>query len=145
MKNWLQKTGLKFQRFMAGRYGIDALYRALLIFYLILVLIGSILARFTKTGYTVLMLLSLAVIVFAFCRVFSKNIDARRRENARWLQWTAPVRRESRLLADKWRFRKTHIFKKCPHCKAVLRLPKKKGKHSVNCPHCKQTFSVKVH
>jgi hypothetical protein len=31
----------------------------------------------------------------------------------------------------------------CPHCKANLRLPRKKGKHSVVCPRCKERFEVK--
>ncbi|MFR2916862.1 MAG: hypothetical protein ACLTKQ_08005 [Acutalibacteraceae bacterium] len=48
-------------------------------------------------------------------------------------------------MRDKWAFRKTHVFKKCPGCKAVLRLPRKKGKHTVNCPHCHKNFTVHVH
>ena len=33
---------------------------------------------------------------------------------------------------------------KCEHCRAVLRLPKKPGKHTVRCPQCNKTFSVKI-
>lgn len=144
MKNWLMKTGIKFQQFMAGRYGIDTLYKALLVLYFVLILLGSILARFTRVGYAITFVLSLLVLLFAFYRVFSKNIAARRKENGWWMKQTAPIQKECRLLADKWKFRKTHVFKKCPNCKAVLRLPKKKGKHNVNCPHCKQNFKVHV-
>ena len=122
MKEKLKQMGYKMQQSMIGRYGIDALYKALLVIYLILVV----------TGY-------------AIFRSFSRNIAARQRENARWLALTAPIRREGRLLRDKWTFRKTHVFKKCPSCKAVLRLPRKKGKHTVNCPHCHKNFTVHVH
>ena len=37
-----------------------------------------------------------------------------------------------------------HVYKKCPHCRAQLRLPRKKGEHDVCCPRCKVTFSVKI-
>ena len=140
MKEKLKQMGYKMQQSMIGRYGIDALYKALLVIYLILVVTGSALARVSRPVYTVLWVLSLAVLIYAIFRSFSRNIAARQRENARWLALTAPIRREGRLLRDKWAFRKTHVFKKCPGCKAVLRLPRKKGKHTVNCPHCHKNF-----
>ena len=145
MKEKLKQMGYKMQQSMIGRYGIDALYKALLVIYLILVVTGSALARVSRPVYTVLWVLSLAVLIYAIFRSFSRNIAARQRENARWLALTAPIRREGRLLRDKWTFRKTHVFKKCPGCKAVLRLPRKKGKHTVNCPHCHKNFTVHVH
>ena len=134
MKEKLKQMGYKIQQSMIGRYGIDTLYKALLVIYLILVVTDSALARVSRPVYTVLWVLSLAVLIYAIFRSFSRNIAARQRENARWLALTAPIRREGRLLRDKWAFRKTHVFKKCPGCKAVLRLPRKKGKHTVNCP-----------
>ena len=145
MKEKLKQMGYRMQQSMIGRYGIDALYKALLVIYLILVVTGSALARVSRPVYTVLWVLSLAVLIYAIFRSFSRNIAARQRENARWLTLTAPIRREGRLLRDKWTFRKTHVFKKCPGCKAVLRLPRKKGKHTVNCPHCHKNFTVHVH
>ena len=145
MKEKLKQMGYKMQQSMIGRYGIDTLYKALLVIYLILVVTGSALARVSRPVYTILWVLSLAVLIYAIFRSFSRNIAARQRENARWLALTAPIRREGRLLRDKWTFRKTHVFKKCPGCKAVLRLPRKKGKHTVNCPHCHKNFTVHVH
>ncbi|OKZ81103.1 MAG: hypothetical protein BHV98_03045 [Clostridium sp. CAG:217_53_7] len=113
MKEKLKQMGYKMQQSMIGRYGIDALYKALLVIYLILVVTGSALARVSRPVYTVLWVLSLAVLIYAIFRSFSRNIAARQRENARWLALTAPIRREGRLLRDKWTFRKTHVFKKC--------------------------------
>ena len=33
----------------------------------------------------------------------------------------------------------------CPHCKAQIKLPRKKGKHVVKCPRCRQRFDIKVY
>lgn len=145
MKEKLRQMGYKMQQGMLGRYGIDALYKALLVLYLVLVVVGAAVAKVSRPVYIIVWLLSLGVLLFAVYRSFSRNIPARQKENARWLSMTAPLRREGRLLQDKWKFRKTHIFKKCPGCKAVLRLPRKKGKHTVNCPHCHKSFTVHVH
>lgn len=90
MKEKLKQMGYKMQQSMIGRYGIDALYKALLVIYLILVVTGSALARVSRPVYTVLWVLSLAVLIYAIFRSFSRNIAARQRENARWLALTAP-------------------------------------------------------
>ena len=39
---------------------------------------------------------------------------------------------------------RTHIYKKCPNCHAVLRLPRRKGKHTTVCPNCSKEFKVRV-
>lgn len=145
MKNFFNNLGLKFQRFMYGRYGIDALYRGLFWIYLLTIFIGVILGgTIDKRIYSVISILGLGIIIFAFYRVFSKNIEKRRTENQKWLVFENKIKKEFRLIKDKWKFRKTHIFRKCPKCKAVLRLKKQKGKHNVKCPHCQTTFEVKV-
>ena len=48
------------------------------------------------------------------------------------------------LQKSKHRDRKTHVFRKCPACKSVLRLPRQKGKHTVRCPRCQHRFDVKI-
>ena len=35
------------------------------------------------------------------------------------------------------------MYKKCPNCKQKIRLPLKKGKHTVKCPNCSYKFEVK--
>lgn len=135
MKEKLKQMGYKMQQSMIGRYGIDALYKALLVIYLILVVTGSALARVSRPVYTVLWVLSLAVLIYAIFRSFSRNIAARQRENARWLALTAPIRREGRLLRDKWTFRKTHVFKKCPSCQSGAALaPQERQAHPSTAP-----------
>lgn len=130
---------------MYGRYGTDQLNRGLIWIYLVIILLAAILGRAVNEKlYTIISLAGLLIIIFAFFRTFSKNLEKRRAENAKWLRMTGSITKESKLLSNRWKFRKTHIFRKCPNCKAVLRLKKSKGKHSVVCPHCKTKFSIKV-
>ena len=35
------------------------------------------------------------------------------------------------------------MYKKCPKCKQKIRLPLKKGEHTVKCPKCGNRFDVK--
>ena len=127
MKEKLKQMGYKMQQSMIGRYGIDALYKALLVIYLILVVTGSALARVSRPVYTVLWVLSLAVLIYAIFRSFSRNIAARQRENARWLALTAPIRREGRLLRDKWTFLKPMCLRNVPVAKRCCACPARKA------------------
>lgn len=128
----------KFQRFMYGRNGIDKLTNGLFVLYIIL-LIGNVFLRsWIIYGGEFLLV---ALILF---RTFSKNIYQRRRESAVfegvWKKVSTPFTRLKNWIRD----RKTHSYRKCPHCKVVLRLPKKKGEHGVVCPKCKNEFRVKI-
>ncbi len=127
---------------MIGRYGADQLWRALMIFYLLAIVITNIVYRFSKIAYYSLSVLSLAIIIFAVFRVFSKNIEARRKENQEWLKITGRIRQKFIFAKERNKQKKTHKFVKCKQCKKVLRLPKNKGKLNVSCPHCKNQFVV---
>ncbi len=124
-------------RFFYGRYGTDTLNKTLLWVYIAILIVHTVVSLFvTNALFTLLyMLLSIALIVWIFSRMFSRNIAARRRENEKFCGFF-------RLRRNKFRDRKTHIYKKCPSCHAVLRLPKAKGKHAVVCPRCKNRFFV---
>lgn len=142
MKNFFIKMGYKIQRFMVGRYGIDQLWRWLIIFYFIALVLANIAYRFSHIAYWALFVLAAAIVVFALYRVFSKNIEARRSENESWLKFSGNIRQKFLFQKNKFKQRKTHKFVKCKKCKKVLRLPKHKGKINVTCPHCKNTFIV---
>lgn len=146
VKQFFNKLAVKFQRFMVGRYGIDELYKALLWMYLILIILVAIINNvITSTVlYYIVSCLPWAFFIFIFYRVFSKNIEKRRKENEQWLKFTFKVKKRFKLFKDRWKFRKQYVFKKCPKCKVVLRLKRKKGKHNVCCPHCGQNFKVNV-
>lgn len=130
------------QQFMVGRYGIDELWRALLVFYVISILITNIVYRFSHIAYYALNVLSWAIFIFAIFRVFSKNIEARRSENQSWLRFTGNIKQKAMQSKNMRKQKKTHKFVKCKQCKRVLRLPKNKGKLNVTCPHCKNQFVV---
>ena len=70
----------RLKMFMQNRYGADPLYYALMVLYLILLVLHIAFIRITIVG-RILNLLSWAVLIFAFYRVFSRNFEARRREN----------------------------------------------------------------
>ena len=145
MKNFFYNLGTKFQKFMYGRYGIDRLYNILLFAYLIILITALVIGRAVDSRlYSVISLAGLLLILFAFYRVFSKNIEKRRKENAKWMRFENKVKKHFRLLSQKWKCRKTHIFRKCPKCKSDLRLKKIKIKHRVSCPHCNENFEIRV-
>ena len=144
MKRFFGKLAINFQRFMQGRYGVDRLHRILSWVYLAILILSLFLTRDVDIRiYYAVLLAGLAVLIFAFFRVFSKNIEKRRKENEKWLAFENKIKKRFRILRDRWKFRKTHVFKKCPKCKAVLRLKRIKGTHTVACPHCNETFKIK--
>ena len=127
----------KLMNFMQGRYGVDDLYKFLIISFIVIWLLNTIL----KSSF--LYYLGLIIAVFSIYRMFSRNIFKRQKENMKYLQIKEKVKNKYKLLKRKWNDRNTHIYRKCPNCKSELRLPKKKGKHVCMCPRCKKDFEVK--
>lgn len=128
-------------KFLYGRYctyGSDTLNNVLLYTYLGLFLVHTVVFAFVAEPavvYWIYLSLTTAIVFYMLFRMFSKNIAKRRRENEKFTGFF-------KLRRNKWRDRKTHVYKKCPSCKAVLRLPKAKGQHNVVCPRCKNRFQV---
>ncbi|MGN1345436.1 MAG: hypothetical protein ACI4V1_01515, partial [Eubacteriales bacterium] len=114
------------------------LYVALLVLWLILTMVNALVRTF------VLNLLALAVLIFAMYRCMSRKHDRRRRENAAFLRFWHPVRNWFTYQRDRIRDRKTARYRKCSHCKAIVKLPVKKGKHTVVCPRCHERFDVRI-
>lgn len=128
----------RLMRFMSGRYGADALFYVLFIISAILAFVNI----FVRS--VVLQIIVYAIVLIAVLRVFSGNIAARSRENRAVLGVINKVRSVYNLRRQR-KADYTHIYKKCPRCHAVLRLPRKKGKHSTVCPRCNKSFSVRVY
>lgn len=127
----------KLEQFMIGRYGIDELNRCLFVFYIVLFLLNIL------TQESLFYVLSICVIFYLFFRCLSKNHEARRRENARILPLIRKVQKRIHLWQRMWKDRHTHVYRKCPNCKSMLRLPKKKGTHTCSCPKCHHEFQIK--
>ena len=132
----------KVRSFFYGRYGIDGLYYALLTLFLVFWI-----ARLFSTNLIlsiVLLVLHLASVGYMFFRFFSKNIYARRRENEFFKNIFKKIKNFFVLQKNRIRDIKGYRYRKCPHCKAMLRLPKRRGRHTVICPRCKKRFEVKI-
>lgn len=124
--------------FMYGRNGSDTLGIAFFVLYFVLFFINI----FTRS--LILFFIELAIIVYVFFRMMSRNVYRRQAENRWFCSIGRKIKGRFSLFKSEWRDRKTHVYYKCPHCKKTLRLPKIKGKHTVNCPLCHNRFDIKV-
>lgn len=130
----------RIARFMYGRYGNDQLSRFLLIAAIVCFVLSVFLGG---AAHTVFWLLAVAVLVWCYVRMFSKNFEKRRAENNWYLKREAAVKRWFRSLKDRWTQRKEYRFFRCPSCKALLRVPKGKGRIQLRCRQCGHQFERK--
>ncbi len=124
------------RKLMYGRYGSDHLSFFLLILYLVLI----VAANLPHMGW--LSWLALAVLAWDLFRMFSRRIDRRRAENARFLELVGPVIRWFRMRRTIHRD-KEHRYFRCPNCGQYLRVPRGKGKINVTCRNCGASFEEK--
>jgi len=128
----------RLARFMYGRYGIDQLYYAMTVLCAFLMIANSFLQNFIL-GVVIWVLLIITVF-----RAFSRNIYKRQRENLVFLKIWNPAKSRLKTTAMRIKEFRTKRYRTCPHCRAVLRLPRKKGRHIVECPKCHRDFPVRV-
>lgn len=124
-------------KFMAGRYGNDQLGRALLILDVILLLLASI---FSKTLGGLFTPLAVALLVFIYYRMLSKNIYKRQEENGKYLRLKYKVTARLNVVRERWVQRKEYKFFTCPSCRATLRVPRGRGKIKIVCRKCGTSF-----
>ena len=122
-----RRIGDWFRNFMIGRYGSDKLNIYLLGAGIVLMLLGSIFG-----GKVPLMswysLLSYVPLFWCIFRMYSRNIEARRRENAAFVNFF-------NHLKDK-----EHRYFRCPRCHQTVRVPRGRGKINIRCPKCSERF-----
>lgn len=128
---------------MQGRYGTDNLNRFLLIVALVLIVIGFFLR------WRLLDLAVVAILIYVYCRMFSRNINARYRENQKFLELAARFRNgdyAGRQQNGGFTVAKDpdHKILRCPNCGEKLRVPKGAGNIMISCPHCHTRFNKKV-
>ena len=135
----------KLIRFFSGRYGIDELSRFLFLVYLIAAITLSIVEFFCTSPvlFAVHGLLTVLAVYVIF-RTLSRSIYRRQAENRKFLALRERLIGWFRLQKSKHRDRKTHVYRKCPYCKSVLRLKKVKGEHRAACPRCAKSFDVVI-
>ena len=135
----------RFFQFMSGRYGMDEYSKFLFCFYFIGVIVLWIVEFFVQSIVTLIISMALTALAFYMLfRTMSRSIAKRRNENMCFLKVRSGFRGWFRLQKDRLRDRKTHIFRKCPSCKAVLRLKRIKGAHRAACPRCGKSFDIVV-
>ncbi|MBQ4599418.1 MAG: hypothetical protein IJB19_05865 [Clostridia bacterium] len=127
----------RFNRFMYGRYGADPLFYALILLYVVFTVFASLFSP-------LFLLLAYAAVIWAIYRYFSTDIYKRREENRKFLGIWQKIKNYFAYLRDRFRDRKVCRYRKCKYCHAALRLPIKKGKHSVKCPRCGKSFDVHI-
>ena len=145
------KFSERIMRFMYGRNGMDALNQALFYIYLVL----WILSLFVRS--TVLSGLCTIAALYMLFRFFSRNLDARRRENMAWWNFRTkaaqkfsgtpvlkPIAAFFKKIGIRVKNLPTKRYRTCPHCRAELCLPRRTGKHTVRCPRCTKEFGVRI-
>ncbi len=124
----------KFARFMYGRNGADHLGR----FISYLVLIFILIDVFVKGS--IFYSIAFILLVFNIFRMFSKNLNKRRAENARYLRFRNKFVYAFKNWNERRKQSKDYAFFRCPSCKAMLRVPRGKGKIRVTCRKCGRAF-----
>lgn len=127
----------RLQRFMYGRYGYDALNR----FLIISALICMVLSLFPR-GHVFYMIAGISM-VYAYFRMFSRNIAKRTAENQWFLKRTMKVRglweKRKREMGQRKQY---HIYK-CPECRQKIRVPRGRGRIAITCRKCGAEFIKK--
>lgn len=128
MKGFFKDIGNKMSGFMSGRYGPDALSKAISNL-AVIILILSLFIRIVTPVAVILL-------VLCYFRIFSKNHGARQKELYAYLNVKRRADAEIALWKRKVKERNTHRFFKCRKCKTNLRVPKGKGKIEIICKVC---------
>jgi len=115
------KAGI--QKFMYGRYGIDELNKALLILALALCIAGMFVKQIWFN------LIYWAILGLWIFRSFSRNVDARWKENEKFMGFIKYIKAVITQGKDYKVFR-------CKSCGRIIRVPKKHGRVEVTCPQC---------
>ena len=135
----------RMMQFMVGRNGVDQLGRATILGALIFMII----TMFSHSA--VIYLISVALLIYSYFRMMSKNVSKRYLENQKYLQITDRIRPSINKVENGYRSfvqnakvrrqqRSIYRFYKCPSCKQKLRVPKGHGKIEVTCRSCGTKF-----
>lgn len=137
MRSFFQRLANSIRRFMYGRYGNDELNYFIMI-------VSFILMAVALLPYMMpLYLVSFALVVWYVFRCLSKDFLRRRRELEVYVRAKRSLAGKAALQRCKWRDRKTHRYIKCPTCRAIIRIPRRRGGGTVICPRCKGRITKK--
>lgn len=134
----MSKLKAMLYRFFNGRYGTDNFGYFLFISYAVLCILSAVIR---SSGVRILTWL---LFFYSFWRMMSRNFAARRKENAVYMKVRSYVAVEAKLLFDRIRHIVSARYRHCRHCRAIIKLPVKRGRHSVKCPRCGKSFDVRI-
>lgn len=141
----MNKFMYKMSSFFQGRYGIDQLFYG----FCGVAVVLSVVNLFARS--MILQLIVYAIFILAVIRAMSRNKEKRYAENQKFSgvwdkmkNFGNAIKGKFHLYKRVFKDRKTHCYVKCSSCKKILRLPKKKGIHTVSCPNCHDSFQVKI-
>ena len=135
----------RFEDFMYGRYGNDQFNQFLSVIALAVLVVNL----FVKIPF--LWMGALALLIWTYFRMLSRNTSRRYAENERFLSVISRSRRggssggyaggrsaaERRAEREQ---RKIYRYFVCPHCSQKVRVPRGKGKIEITCPKCRTSF-----
>ncbi|MCM1157098.1 MAG: hypothetical protein NC300_00355 [Bacteroidales bacterium] len=125
---------------MSRRCGLDELNN----FIMLLGFIFISAALFTKKP--LIAFIGGVLVVLCYVRVFSKNLDKRRKENAFYMRYMGSIVEVCRYvkLCLKMKIKTMrdgeYAYFVCRTCRQIIRVPKGKNKVNIRCPKCSQTF-----
>lgn len=137
----------KFYSFMYGRRGVDDFSRFLMAAGFVCAILSMILRIFPFSVITIIRMVLTALnyfcYVYGFYRIFSKSLYKRELENIKYI---AIRNKLMPYFEDNIKSMRDsdYFYKKCPKCKAKLRLKRIKGKHITKCPKCGIKFNVRI-
>lgn len=135
MSNWRYRL----VQFMQGRYGMDGFNRFLMWTSLIVVFLSN----FPRMHF--LYLVGIAMLLFLYFRIMSRNIPARQRENQKFFDLTFGWRSKFAQMRARGQQSRDYAFYKCKNCGQTVRVPKGKGKIKITCPTCHSSFIKNTH
>ncbi len=127
----------KLYRFMRSRYGNDQLSTALTWAGLISMLLDC----FLKTG--IFYFIGLALFVYGYIRIFSKQYEKRAAQNRWFMEHTAGIRNVFKRRRKQKEAGKEYKVFVCNKCQQMIRVPRGKGRIEIKCPKCDNKFIKK--
>lgn len=127
----------KLQRFMWGRYGNDRFNQFLMACAIVFLLISFV-------GGGLFYILATGVMIYAYVRMFSRNVSKRTMENQWYLKQEMKVRSFFIKKKKELGQRKIYRIYKCPNCKQKIRVPRGKGRIAISCRKCGNEFIKKT-
>ena len=129
----------KYDKLTTGRYGVfDTLNEDMLILWVVI----GVLNLFIRS--LLIRIVSPVLIVLVVLRLLSTNEVKRSMENRKYLSFREKCVEFCQILIQRIKEYKTHRYYKCKNCSAYVRVPAKKGKHTLDCPKCGKEFDVKI-